>query len=121
MGDGLAAQESNPEVEVDISRPDVQINEQIFALKLATNKLDAAYNGHTVEWPHYEPSEFHLRLSELCSSPALAVKEKENLQSFGTEWRCRVFVALQTRYEWSKHWPGAQLTRPKITYFAFSK
>ena len=31
------------------------------------------------------------------------VKEKENLQSFGTEWRCRVFVALQTRYEWSKH------------------
>ena len=43
-------------MEVDISRPDVQINEQIFALKLATNKLDAAYNGHTVEWPHYEPS-----------------------------------------------------------------
>ena len=56
VGDGLAAQEGNPEVEVDISRPDVQINEQIFALKLATNKLDAAYNGHTVEWPHYEPS-----------------------------------------------------------------
>lgn len=55
VGDGLAAQESNPEVEVDISRPDVQINEQIFALKLVTNKLDAAYNGHTVEWPHYEP------------------------------------------------------------------
>ena len=59
VGDGLAAQESNPEVEVDISRPDVQINEQIFALKLVTNKLDAAYNGHTVEWPHYEPSKYN--------------------------------------------------------------
>ena len=65
VGDGLAAQERNPEVDVDISRPDVQINEQIFALKLATNKLDAAYNGHTVEWPHYEPSEFHLRISKI--------------------------------------------------------
>ena len=56
VGDGLAAQHSNPEVEVDTSRPDIQINEQIFALKLATNKLEAAYNGHSVDWPHYEPS-----------------------------------------------------------------
>ena len=38
-GDGLAAQEQNPEVEVDTSRPDLDINEQIFSLKLAANKL----------------------------------------------------------------------------------
>ena len=55
-GDGLAAQEQNPEVEVDTSRPDLDINEQIFSLKLAANKLENAYNGHSVEWPHYEPS-----------------------------------------------------------------
>jgi len=54
-GDGLAAQEQNPEVEVDTSRPDLDINEQIFSLKLAANKLENAYNGHSVEWPHYEP------------------------------------------------------------------
>ena len=62
VNDGLASQEQNPEVDVDTSRPDVDINEQIFALKLATNKLENAYNGHSVEWPHYEPSKltYHL-------------------------------------------------------------
>ena len=48
--DGLASQELNPEVPVDISRPDVDINEQIFALKLITKKLESAYNGQPVEW-----------------------------------------------------------------------
>ena len=48
--DGLASQELNPEVPVDISRPDVEINEQIFALKLITKKLESAYNGQPVEW-----------------------------------------------------------------------
>ena len=55
-GEGLAAQEQNPEVDVDTSRPDTEINEQIFSLKLASNKLENAYNGHSVDWPHYEPS-----------------------------------------------------------------
>ena len=31
---------------MDTRRSDVQINEQILALKLATNKLEAAYKGH---------------------------------------------------------------------------
>ena len=66
VGDGLAAQDGNPEVEVDISRPDIQINEQIFALKLVTNKLEAAYNGHSVEWPHYEPSKSKLANIGIC-------------------------------------------------------
>merc|ERR1719273_841952 len=55
VNDGLASQEQNPEVDVDTSRPDVDINEQIFALKLVTNKLETAYNGHSGEWHHYEP------------------------------------------------------------------
>ena len=57
VNDGFQSQEQNPEVRVDTSRPDVDINEQIFALKLVTNKLESAYNGHSVDWPHYEPSE----------------------------------------------------------------
>ena len=56
MNDGLVSQEMNPEVDVDTSGPDVDINEQIFALKLVTNKLENAYNRHSVEWPHYELS-----------------------------------------------------------------
>merc|ERR1719510_2143051 len=51
VSDGLMNQDRNPEVRVDISRPDVDINEQILALKLITKKLESAHNGHDVEWP----------------------------------------------------------------------
>ena len=51
VSDGLVNQETNPEVEVDISRPDIDINEQIFALKLMTKNLEKAYNGQNVDWP----------------------------------------------------------------------
>ena len=50
VSDGLANQEANPEVSVDISQPDIYINEQIFALKLMTKKLESAYNGQPVMW-----------------------------------------------------------------------
>ena len=73
MNDGLASQEQNPEVSVDVSVPDGDINEQIFALKLVANKLENAYNGHAVEWPHYESSkcqhtvQFMIKLSTVHS------------------------------------------------------
>ena len=51
MSNGLMNQEHNPEVRVDVNRPDVDINEQILALKLITKKLESAHNGHDVEWP----------------------------------------------------------------------
>ena len=51
MADGLAYQDRNPEVRVDINRPDVDINEQIFALKLITKKLESAHKGQNVNWP----------------------------------------------------------------------
>ena len=51
MNDGLLNQDRNPEVRVDINRPDVDINEQILSLKLITKKLESAHNGHDVEWP----------------------------------------------------------------------
>ena len=44
-------QERNPEVHVDVNRPDVNINEQILALKLMTKKLESAHKGQNVQWP----------------------------------------------------------------------
>ncbi len=59
--DGLAHQEANPEVAVDVSRPDIDINEQIFALKLMTKRMESAYNGQTVEWPSNAHDDHHGR------------------------------------------------------------
>lgn len=50
MADGVAAQTGNPEVTLDGSRPNTLVNDQIFTLRLITNKLENAYNGMDVEW-----------------------------------------------------------------------
>ncbi|XP_048834358.1 LOW QUALITY PROTEIN: glypican-6-like [Brienomyrus brachyistius] len=46
--DGLTNQINNPEVEVDITRPDTFIRQQIMALRVMTNKLKNAYNGNDI-------------------------------------------------------------------------
>lgn len=46
--EGLANQLNNPEVEVDITRPDTLIRQQIMALRVMTNKLKNAYNGNDI-------------------------------------------------------------------------
>ncbi len=46
--DGLTNQINNPEVEVDITRPDTFIRQQIMTLRVMTNKLRNAYNGKDV-------------------------------------------------------------------------
>lgn len=50
MNDGLTNQINNPEVEVDITRPDTFIRQQIMALRVMTNKLKNAYNGNDVNF-----------------------------------------------------------------------
>lgn len=50
MGDGLANQINNPEVEVDITKPDMAIRQQIMQLKITTNRLRGAYNGNDVDF-----------------------------------------------------------------------
>ncbi|XP_078258458.1 glypican-6a [Rhinoraja longicauda] len=50
MNDGLTNQINNPEVEVDITRPDTMIRQQIMALRVMTNKLRNAYNGNDVNF-----------------------------------------------------------------------
>uniref|UniRef100_H2SQZ8 Glypican 6b n=1 Tax=Takifugu rubripes TaxID=31033 RepID=H2SQZ8_TAKRU len=46
--DGLTNQLNNPEVGVDITRPDTLIRQQIMALRVMTNKLRNAYNGNDI-------------------------------------------------------------------------
>ncbi|KAF4108698.1 glypican-6b [Onychostoma macrolepis] len=48
LKDGLTNQANNPEVSVDISRPDTLIRQQIMALKVMTNKLKNAYDGNDI-------------------------------------------------------------------------
>lgn len=48
MRNGLANQVSNPEVGVDITKPDVVIRSQIAALKEMTSWLKAAHNGNDI-------------------------------------------------------------------------
>ncbi|CAL8356558.1 unnamed protein product [Merluccius merluccius] len=50
IGNGLANQVSNPDVEVDITRPDIVIRGQIAALKEMTSWLKAAHSGHDISF-----------------------------------------------------------------------
>ncbi|CAG08301.1 unnamed protein product [Tetraodon nigroviridis] len=49
-GDGLLSQINNPEVEVDIARPDVRIRQLIMELRVATNKLRHAQSGQDMDF-----------------------------------------------------------------------
>ncbi|XP_063056840.1 glypican-1 [Engraulis encrasicolus] len=50
VGAGLANQNNNPEVEVDITRPDMTIRQQIMTLKITTARLLTALSGHDVDY-----------------------------------------------------------------------
>ncbi|XP_012994675.1 glypican-1 isoform X2 [Esox lucius] len=50
MGDGLASQINNPEVEIDITKPDMTIRQQIMQLKIMTNRIKNAFNGNDVDF-----------------------------------------------------------------------
>ncbi|KAL6104506.1 gpc1 [Pungitius sinensis] len=50
LGDGLASQISNPEVEIDITKPDMKIRQQIMQLKIMTHRLRNALNGQDVDF-----------------------------------------------------------------------
>ena len=50
MRDGVSNQQSNPEVEVDVTKPNSVVNMQIMRLKIIINKLTHAYNGLDVDW-----------------------------------------------------------------------
>uniref|UniRef100_A0A8C7WYM0 Glypican 6a n=1 Tax=Oryzias sinensis TaxID=183150 RepID=A0A8C7WYM0_9TELE len=62
--EGLTNQINNPEVDVDITRPDTLIRQQIMALRVMTNKLKNAYNGNDIYFqdsskPFGRPTQHH--------------------------------------------------------------
>ncbi|XP_051943899.1 glypican-1b [Hippocampus zosterae] len=50
IGDGLASQINNPEVEIDITKPDMGIRQQIMQLKIMTHRLKNALNGNDIDF-----------------------------------------------------------------------
>ncbi|XP_015237351.1 PREDICTED: glypican-1-like [Cyprinodon variegatus] len=50
MGDGLASQINNPEVELDITKPIMKIRQQIMQLKIMSNRLKDALEGNDVDF-----------------------------------------------------------------------
>jgi glypican 6 len=50
MKDGILNQVNNPEVEIDVTKPNSLINQQILQLRLVTSRLKNAYNGLDVDW-----------------------------------------------------------------------
>lgn len=62
---GLTNQVNNPEVDVDITRPDTLIRQQIMALRVMTNKLKNAYNGNDI---YFQDSSKLSNLGHGCGS-----------------------------------------------------
>lgn len=50
IGDGLTSQINNPEVEIDITRPDMTIRQQIMQLRITTLRLKKALNGQDIDF-----------------------------------------------------------------------
>ena len=67
MRDGLAYQEYNPEVTVDVGRVDNAVQKQIYALKAINKKLTQAIKGQNVEWSTDDQSKFYFSLLESVS------------------------------------------------------
>lgn len=64
MGDGLANQVNNPEVEIDITKPDMTIRQQIMQLKIISNRLKNALDGNDVDFQ--DTSKWHISGEMLC-------------------------------------------------------
>lgn len=70
MGNGLANQVSNPDVEVDITKPDIVIRSQIAALKEMTSWLKAAHSGNDISVDNDEDGSSGEESGSGCDSPS---------------------------------------------------
>ncbi|XP_051275199.1 glypican-4 isoform X1 [Dicentrarchus labrax] len=70
MGNGLANQVSNPDVEVDITKPDIVIRSQIAALKEMTSWLKAAHSGNDISIDNDEDGSGGEESGSGCDSPS---------------------------------------------------
>ncbi|XP_064182329.1 glypican-4 [Anguilla rostrata] len=70
MGNGLANQVSNPDVEVDITKPDTVIRRQIAVLKEMTSWLKAAHSGNDISFDTEEEGSGGEESGSGCDSPS---------------------------------------------------
>ncbi|XP_037531358.1 glypican-4 [Nematolebias whitei] len=70
IGNGLANQVSNPDVEVDITKPDVVIRRQISVLKEMTSWLRAAHSGNDISFETDEDGSGGEESGSGCDSPS---------------------------------------------------
>ncbi|XP_044538626.1 glypican-4 [Gracilinanus agilis] len=121
-GNGLANQGNNPEVEVDITKPDMVIRRQIMSLQIMTSKMKNAYNGNDVdfidisdessgegsgsgcEYQHC-PSEFEFNVTDNVGKTVVHGKNAvENSAAGAICWSCAapalclLFLAMQRQW-----------------------
>ncbi|XP_077589080.1 glypican-4 [Stigmatopora nigra] len=70
IGNGLANQGSNPDVDVDITKPDTVIRSQIAVLKEMTSWLKAAYSGNDISIENDEEASGGEESGSGCDSPS---------------------------------------------------
>lgn len=71
IGDGLTSQINNPEVEIDITRPDMTIRQQIMQLRVTTLRLKKALNGQDIDFLDTSEYFFCGRVSEECMNESM--------------------------------------------------
>uniref|UniRef100_A0A8C9RJY0 Glypican 4 n=1 Tax=Scleropages formosus TaxID=113540 RepID=A0A8C9RJY0_SCLFO len=69
-GNGLANQVSNPDVEVDITKPDVVIRQQIMVLREMTTWLKAAHSGNDISTDNEDAGSGGEESGSGCDSPS---------------------------------------------------
>uniref|UniRef100_G3Q457 Glypican 4 n=1 Tax=Gasterosteus aculeatus aculeatus TaxID=481459 RepID=G3Q457_GASAC len=70
IGNGLANQVSNPDVDVDITKPNIVIRSQIAALKEMTSWLKAAHSGNDISVDNDEDGSGGEESGSGCDSPS---------------------------------------------------
>ncbi|XP_076118731.1 glypican-6-like [Alosa pseudoharengus] len=81
LKDGLTNQANNPEVGVDITRPDTFIRQHIMTLRMMTNKLKNAFNGNDIYFQDSSDEGSGSGSGSGCLEPC--VTEKEPVQTEG--------------------------------------
>uniref|UniRef100_A0A3Q2QBY2 Glypican 2 n=1 Tax=Fundulus heteroclitus TaxID=8078 RepID=A0A3Q2QBY2_FUNHE len=80
-GNGLASQINNPEVEVDVARPDVRTKQLIVDLRVMTNKLKHAEHGQDM---NFIDSEFTFQTAlQKCSTFVVTLENKTSVYFTG--------------------------------------
>ena len=90
--EGLTNQLHNPEVELDITRPNSFIRQQIMALRVMTNKLKSAYNGNDIYFQDSSKSTARNALHDFENDVVFYTSEARHYN--GTHFIFLVFISL---------------------------